>query len=194
VVVPTFGHVDSGAAVSAPEQFTLVRYRPAPSLPRRWVLGLSVAATVLAVDLETKHLAAVYLPGNPKSIGAGFSIQAQLDPGNFMSPHAASGAVVILSHLVLLTTVASIVSLLGSRRAALASGLLLGGFFGNWVSLSLRPHEVVDILSWGHSSVYNISDFSILTGAVLLASDATITAVRLWRRHTSARILAPPTT
>lgn len=154
---------------------------PAPAGRPRRVLLLTVAASVVAVDLVTKTLIVDHfhtyhtdtvVPGvltilESRNAGAAFGL--------------ATGATIVLS-VVALAVAAVIVR--ESRRLrsapwAVALGLLLGGALGNlgdriFRSPGILRGQVVDWIMLPHWPVFNLADSGITVGGVL----AVLLAVR----------------
>lgn len=76
--------------------------------------------------------------------------------------------------LVIAATLSLVVLVLALRAATplagLSFGLLLGGALGNDVDRVLRPGGVVDFVTLPHFATFNVADFSITLGAVLLVA------------------------
>ncbi len=158
---PGDGGTDSGS-VSAPPR-------------RRLRLLLSVAATVLVLDVVTKVLAVKLLtPGQPVSI-IGDTVTWTLVRNSGAAFSMATGYTWVLT-LVALGVVVGIIWMgrrLVSPWWAVGLGMILGGAMGNLVDRffrspgPLRGH-VVDFLSIGWWPVFNVADPAVVGGAILL--------------------------
>ena len=136
---------------------------------------LTVAATVLALDVVTKVLAVKYLtPGEPVSI-IGDTVTWTLVRNSGAAFSMATGYTWVLT-LVALGVVIGIIWMgrrLVSPWWALGLGMILGGALGNLADRffrspgPLRGH-VVDFLSIGWWPVFNVADPAVVGGAILL--------------------------
>ena len=144
--------------------------------PRRRVrLLLSVAATVLTLDVITKVLAVKLLtPGQPVSI-IGDTVTWTLVRNSGAAFSMATGYTWVLT-LVAIGVVVGIIWMgrrLVSPWWSVGLGMILGGALGNLVDRffrspgPLRGH-VVDFLSIGWWPVFNVADPAVVGGAVLL--------------------------
>jgi signal peptidase II len=148
----------------------------APVRPRRRLrLLLSVAATVLALDVITKVLAVKLLtPGQPVSI-IGDTVTWTLVRNSGAAFSMATGYTWVLT-LVALGVVIGIIWMgrrLVSPWWAVGLGMILGGALGNLVDRFLRAPgplrgHVVDFLSIGWWPVFNVADPAVVGGAILL--------------------------
>lgn len=153
---------DGGAQIAAPPR-------------RRLRMLLTVAATVLAVDVITKVLAVRYLtPGQPVPI-IGDTVTWTLVRNSGAAFSMATGYTWVLT-LVATGVVIGIVWMgrrLVSPWWAVGLGMILGGALGNLVDRffrspgPLRGH-VVDFLSVGWWPVFNVADPAVVGGAMLL--------------------------
>ncbi|MFN8071007.1 MAG: signal peptidase II [Mycobacterium sp.] len=142
---------------------------------RRLRLLLSVAATVLVLDVVTKVLAVKLLtPGQPVSI-IGDTVTWTLVRNSGAAFSMATGYTWVLT-LVALGVVVGIIWMgrrLVSPWWAVGLGMILGGAMGNLVDRffrspgPLRGH-VVDFLSIGWWPVFNVADPAVVGGAILL--------------------------
>jgi signal peptidase II len=162
----------------------------AASLRTRLLVGLTFAMATLGLDLLTKHIAAVLLTGNPITLAGPLNLQLELNPGDVLFPHAMSQVTVTLVHLTLIGVVAAAALLVPSRTAAVGSGLVMGGTLGNWVNLIQRPHLVVDFLGFGSWQVFNVADFAVVIGVVVVVIAALRLAVATRRSPATPTVAA----
>jgi signal peptidase II len=142
---------------------------------RRLRLLLSVAATVLILDIISKVLAVKFLtPGVPVSI-IGDTVTWTLVRNSGAAFSMATGYTWVLT-LVAVGVVVGIIWMgrrLVSPWWAVGLGMILGGALGNLVDRffrspgPLRGH-VVDFLSIGWWPVFNVADPAVVGGAILL--------------------------
>jgi signal peptidase II len=142
---------------------------------RRLRLLLSIAATVLSLDILTKVLAVrLLVPGQPVSI-IGDTVTWTLVRNSGAAFSMATGYTWMLT-LVAMGVVVGIIWMgrrLVSPWWALGLGMILGGALGNLVDRffrapgPLRGH-VVDFLSIGWWPVFNVADPAVVGGAMLL--------------------------
>lgn len=143
----------------------------------RWVLLLTIASSVLVVDVVSKAVAVETLdPGHRVSVlGEGVSCLLTRNAGMAFSWGAGYPV-----HLTLLIggLVGLVIAWRGhagmSPAAAVASGLLLGGASGNLADRVFRAPglfrgEVVDFVSIGWSPIFNAADLCVILGVAVLA-------------------------
>ena len=142
---------------------------------RRLLLLLSIAASVLLLDIVTKVLAVrLLVPGQPVSI-IGDTVTWTLVRNSGAAFSMATGYTWMLT-VVAMGVVVGIIWMgrrLVSPWWAVGLGMILGGALGNLVDRffrapgPLRGH-VVDFLSIGWWPVFNVADPAVVGGAMLL--------------------------
>jgi signal peptidase II len=149
---------------------------PAATRPRRrlWLL-VSVAVTVLTLDVVTKYLAVKLLtPNQPVSIiGDTVTWTLVRNPGAAFS--LAAGYTLVLT-VIATGVVVGIVWMaprLVSPWWALGLGMILGGALGNLMDRFFRgpaplQGHVIDFVSIGWWPVFNVADPAVVGGAALL--------------------------
>jgi len=138
-----------------------------------------IAAAIFFLDMGIKDLIERKVPeGETKEIGNGFLLlRKHHNKGAFLNMgEKKSGFVAVLSiALTLAVTVLFLVtfSFRGSRLLKSGLALLLGGAYSNTYD-RMRRHYVVDYVSFPvknrtiRSIVFNISDFCIMIGALMM--------------------------
>lgn len=144
-------------------------------MPGRLRQLLSVAGTVLAVDLVTKLLAVRELADRePISLLGGLlTLRLVRNPGAAFG--MAEGFTVVLT-VIAVTVVVVIVRMarrLASTAWAVALGLILGGAAGNLTDRLFRQPgpgrgHVVDFLELPRWPVFNVADMAIVSAGVLM--------------------------
>ena len=139
----------------------------------------AIAATLFFLDMGIKNLIEQKLPeGTERPLGNGlFLLRKHHNKGAFLNMgEKKSGFVAVLSiALTLAMTVLFLVtfSCKGSRLLKTGLALLLGGAYSNTYD-RMRRHYVVDYVSFPVKNkrvrrvVFNISDFCIMIGALLM--------------------------
>ncbi|MGZ4638537.1 MAG: signal peptidase II [Actinomycetes bacterium] len=148
---------------------------PGPVGRPRLPLLLAVAASVLVLDVLTKHLVVDRLSSrDPVELVDGLlTLRLVRNPGAAFG--FASGLTVVLT---LVAAVVVVVILRAARRLrstgwAVALGLVLGGALGNLGDRIFRHPAplrgmVIDFIELPHWPVFNLADSAIVTGGVLL--------------------------
>lgn len=145
--------------------------RSAPTARGRLLLGVAVAAGVVAADQVTKELALRTLADGPVHLVWTLELNLTYNRG------AAFGVGAGISPVVVGLGVVVLVALLGFGRhavrsipATVALALVAGGAVGNLADRVLRDAggAVVDFIDLGWWPVFNLADMAITVGAVLL--------------------------
>ena len=145
-----------------------------------WVMILTIAAAVLALDQATKAWVLATLPGAPPVtvIPGFFNLTFSRNTGGVFgllagAPSFGRRAFFVGSTAVALGVIVVFLRRWGreSRLLTVALSLVAGGAVGNLVD-RLRFGSVVDFIDWHwrsyHWYTFNIADSAISTGAVLL--------------------------
>jgi signal peptidase II len=163
-----------GASLTAEEPAPPPIEPDRPTLPRRLVLLLALAAVVLALDVVTKVLVVARLENREplELLGGQLLIRVSRNPGAAFS--FAEGATVLFTLVaaVVVVVILRVSRRLHSRGWALSLGLLLGGASGNLIDRLLRSPgpgrgAVVDFIDFQVWPSFNVADSAIVTGAVL---------------------------
>ena len=149
---------------------------PAPAGRPRLPLLLGVAATVLLLDIVTKHVVVDRLADrDPVEVIDGIlTLRLVRNPGAAFG--FASGLTVVLT----LVAVGVVVMILRAARRlrstgwAVALGLVLGGAVGNLADRIFRDPaplrgRVIDFIELPHWPVFNLADSAIVVGAIVVA-------------------------
>jgi len=156
-----------GAAVAAPA---------GPRAPRRTVLLLVTAATVLVMDVVSKVLIVATMKdeSHPPVHVLGHVLRIVYTRNSGAAFSIGTGATVLFTAVAVAVVVVIIreARRLVSSSWALALGLLLGGALGNLVDRLLRAPgplrgHVVDWIELPHWPVFNIADSAIVVGGAL---------------------------
>ena len=145
----------------------------------RYLLFMIIVASVLGLDLFTKHLALVCLAGGEsiEVIPNFFNLVLVFNSGaafGFLNNPDTSWQIWLFLGVTIITMVI-ILHLLrtlgGSLFTVIGLSLIMGGAFGNMVD-RIRYHSVVDFLDfyWGswHWPAFNVADIAICVGAGLV--------------------------
>jgi signal peptidase II len=145
-----------------------------------WIMALSIAAVVLALDQATKAWVLHALPGAPPLtvIPGFFDLVFSRNTGGVFgllagAPSFGRRAFFVGSTAVALGVIVVFLKRWGheSRLLTVSLALVAGGALGNLVD-RLRFGSVVDFIDWHwrghHWYTFNIADSAISTGAVLL--------------------------
>jgi lipoprotein signal peptidase len=167
---------------------------PSPIKSRRFIRFHFVALTALAsfgIDIITKHLAVSHLIEGQRTSFGPLPLKLVYNAGNAVNPTAAPISHVILTHAVVLVLVIAWLKIFKSRLAAVASGLCLGGLFGNFASLALPPHVVPDFIPVA-TKICNFADISLFSGIFLISCSLSYTVLLLYRSTTTPAATSKP--
>lgn len=155
-----------------PDGESAVRPVRAPAVPlaRHYLLLVTIAAVVLAVDQATKALVRSHLEGGPVELPGGFvALEYARNTGAAFSLFPAGGPL-----LAALAAAISVGILLMYRRTAggplllrIAPALVLGGALGNLLD-RIRTGFVTDFIDLHWWPVFNLADSSVSIGVLLL--------------------------
>lgn len=180
---------DDGLAETDPTEFDLTEAVPAPAepvpvpVPVRSVvsslrLSIIIAGVVVAIDQVTKHWALNALAdGNPMHVI--WTLQWNLSFNSGMAFSRGQGIGPIIGALALVVVVVMLISLRksGSRTAAVAVGLVVGGALGNIADRLFRERgwlhgRVIDFIDFQWFPIFNVADMAINIGGALLVLTA----------------------
>lgn len=148
---------------------------PLLAAPRRWLLFVAVAATLLVVDQVSKVLAVRHLADRPdvEVVGEVLQLHLTYNPGAAFS--LGTRFTVVLAALACTATVVVlwISRRVASRWWAVALGFLLAGIAGNLLDRILRDPgpfrgHVVDFLMLPNWPVFNVADICINVGVAMV--------------------------
>ncbi len=140
-----------------------------------WVVTVSVAAVVWAIDQITKLIAVANLEGQPSMelLGPVLKLTFVRNPGAAFS--LGSGYTIIFSLLafVVVGVIIYTAPTLGSLGWAIALGGILGGSLGNLTDRLLREPgflrgHVVDFLQLPNWPIFNVADMAVVGSAILM--------------------------
>ncbi len=151
--------------------------------PAAGILAAILAATVLAADQFTKHLALENLPYQREVpvLGEAFQLYLTKNPGAAFSLGTGVTWVFTLAlAAVAVTVVVVLIRRVRSRLWAVVLGLLLGGVLGNLTDRLFREPgflvgHVIDFIHtpwlwlWFPSAIYNVADIFIVTTMISVA-------------------------
>ena len=154
---------------------------------RSVVVGIAVAAVLVALDQATKQLAeAVLEPGRfVPLLGEHIGWQLVHNPGGAFGVRAHPWIFLVVT-VIVVVVVARALPRTRSRVTATGYGMLLAGALGNVIDRLFREGvsegpsfgggAVVDFVAWGAFPRFNVADSAITVGFVLLV-------VGLWREE-----------
>lgn len=135
-----------------------------------WLKTIGIAAALVAVDQLTKSWAIGALDSEPKHLVSTLHLRLVFNKGAAFG--LGQGMAPIIVGVGLLVIVLFVVRSEGrnSRLAFVASGLVLGGAFGNLGDRVFRNYDgsVVDFVDFGWWPVFNVADAAIVIGVFLL--------------------------
>lgn len=148
--------------------------RGAHLLIRRYLIGLGIAAAIVAADLLTKRYAALHFDGNPVEIIPGFfGFTFVENPGGAFGMFQNGGVIIGIAALII--TLVVLVALAAERPMAetVALGLVVGGAVGNLVDRFARGDGIIDgpVIDWVELwwiPTFNIADASVTVAVALL--------------------------
>jgi signal peptidase II len=148
--------------------------RRARVLIRRYVIGLGVAAVVVAADLITKRHAALNFDGNPVEIIPGFFGFTYVEnPGGAFGMFQNGGVIIGVAALIIAFVVVIALASDRPRLETIALGLVVGGAVGNLVDRFARGDDIIDgpVIDWIELSIiptFNIADASVTIAVALI--------------------------
>jgi signal peptidase II len=148
--------------------------RGAHLLVRRYLIGVGIAAAIVAADLLTKRYAALHFDGNPVEIIPGFfGFTFVENPGGAFGMFQNGGVIIGIAALII--TLVVLVALAAERPMAetVALGLVVGGAVGNLVDRFARGEGIIDgpVIDWVELwwiPTFNIADASVTVAVALL--------------------------
>jgi signal peptidase II len=148
--------------------------RGAHLLIRRYLIGVGIAAAIVAADLLTKRYAALHFDGNPVEIIPGFfGFTFVENPGGAFGMFQNGGVIIGIAALII--TLVVLVALAAERPMAetVALGLVVGGAVGNLVDRFARGEGIIDgpVIDWVELwwiPTFNIADASVTVAVALL--------------------------
>ncbi len=149
---------------------------PSPGSSLR--LSILIAGVVVAIDQITKHWALNALAdGSARHVI--WTLQWNLSFNSGMAFSRGQGIGPIIGALALVVVVVMLISLRksGSRTAAVAVGLVVGGALGNIADRLFRERgwlhgRVIDFIDFQWFPIFNVADTAINIGGVLLVLTA----------------------
>ena len=133
----------------------------------------AVAAAVIVLDQVTKQWALWALDTGPIDLVWTLRFRLTFNSGMAFGAGSGIGPIIGIAALVVVAVLVRHTLQGESRRARLASGILLGGAVGNLLDRLLRGEgwlrgSVVDFIDFQWFPVFNVADMAINVGAVLL--------------------------
>jgi signal peptidase II len=138
---------------------------------RVWVVALTAAA-VVAADQTTKSVALDRLQNGPIHLLGPLSFALSFNSGVAFSLGSGLTVPILVIGVVLVVILIWFAHAAPSYPVAVGTGLILGGALGNLADRIFRGHNgaVVDFVHLGFWPTFNLADFSIVVGAVLLVA------------------------
>ena len=176
---------DDGLTETHPTELDMTDEAPAPVEPVRTQstgsslrLSIIIAGVVVAIDQITKHWALNAL-ADGAAIHVIWTLQWNLSFNSGMAFSRGQGMGPIIGALALVVVVVMLVSLRksGSRTAAVAVGLVVGGALGNIADRLFRERgwmhgRVIDFIDFQWFPIFNVADMAINIGGALLVLTA----------------------
>ena len=138
---------------------------------RVWVVALTAGA-VVAADQTTKSVALDRLRNGPIHLLGPLSFALSFNSGVAFSLGSGLTVPILVIGAVLVIVLIWFAPAAPSYPVAVGTGLILGGALGNLCGPDLprAPGAVVDFVHFGFWPTFNLADFSIVVGAVLLVA------------------------
>lgn len=134
---------------------------------RRRVVSWAMGA--LSVDLISKMIAVDTLGGKSHKVeAAGLHWSLAYDPGDSISPYHSPLLEVMVLHIAMLGVLIVLAKYGKNIIGAIGAGLSIGGLCGNWLDLSVGNKTVVDFIGVGAWKIFNLADFCVILGVVML--------------------------
>jgi len=148
---------------------------------RVWVVALTTVA-VVAADQTTKSVALDRLQNGPIHLLGVLSFALSFNSGVAFSLGSGLTVPILVIGVVLVVILIWFAHAAPSYPVAVGTGLILGGALGNLADRIFRGHHgaVVDFVHLGFWPTFNLADFSIVVGTVMLVAS-------FWRRLTEPK-------
>lgn len=149
---------------------------------RRYIVAVSIAATVVSLDLATKRFAALNFVDQPTDVIPGIlSFTYTENPGAAFSLFQDGGQLFAIAAILVVGVLLYTVRLERPVLELVAYGLVMGGAVGNLTDRVFRAVGFLDgnVIDWINLWIiptFNVADASITVAVVLLIIDA-------WRRR-----------
>lgn len=144
---------------------------------RRDLIGIGIAALVVAIDQLTKSWALATFEFAPRQVFWTLQFVVAYNTGTAFSLFSGKGvgpAIALLAVVVVVIVIRTLRFVTG-WPAVIGSALVIGGAFGNLADRAFRAHgaglfqgAVVDWIDFGWWPVFNVADMAITSGAVML--------------------------
>lgn len=132
------------------------------------VVPTIVACAIIVADQVTKALATALLASRDYQIWGPISLSLVYDPGNTASHAPAPAWEILVIHLPFALLLLLLAYALKDLTSRICIGLMLGGMISNAASLLVPPHLVADSLAVSSWQVFDLGDFAIIAGALML--------------------------
>ena len=142
--------------------------------PRRkspYVVLLSVAAIVIALDQITKEIALRSLTDGPVDVIEGvLRWRLAFNPGGAFGVFREHSELFLIATLVVVALILFWARKLDDPRLVVPLGLIVGGGLGNVADRVFRSHDgrVVDFIDLHVWPVFNVADMAVVTGVTLV--------------------------
>lgn len=149
-------------------------------MTRRYLIGLGIAAALVALDLWTKRFAALHFDDDPVELIPGFlELTFVENPGAAFGFFRNGGTVIAVAAIIV--TVVVLVSLAAERPTLeiVALGFVLGGAIGNLVDRFARGEGIIDgaVIDW--IDLWFIPTFNVADASITIA--VTLLLIHAWR-------------